>query len=326
MRTVTVATAAILAALLSATALAGGELGQKAAKLDVAKWVKGDAVDVTKNDGKQVYVVEFWATWCGPCRVAIPHLSEMQAKYKDKGVTFIGVSTDDEDTVKNVEPFVKKMGDKMNYTVAIDNDGATSKAYMEAFEQRGIPTAFIVNQEGRVVWYDHPMGGLEDKLDLVLAGKFDLAEAKKAMKERADAERKQREMATAYRELTGKYYELVSSMGNEAQAAALGGQIFDKFKDQPGWMNGFSWEIMTKEGIRTRDYGLALKAAEAANKATDGEDASILDTLALAQFETGNKAEALKTQQKAVKLAKVQGEEELLNELNERLEKYQKAQ
>ena len=92
-------------------------IGDQAPAISVSKWIKGDPVD--RLDPKKTYVVEFWATWCGPCRVSIPHLTELQKKYKDKGVTFLGVSVWEQDQ-DAVAPFVKEMGDKMNYTVAMD--------------------------------------------------------------------------------------------------------------------------------------------------------------------------------------------------------------
>jgi thiol-disulfide isomerase/thioredoxin len=57
--------------------------------LKVAKWIKGKPVQ--RFEPGKVYVVEFWATWCGPCRRSIPHLTELAKKFKGK-VTFIGVS------------------------------------------------------------------------------------------------------------------------------------------------------------------------------------------------------------------------------------------
>ena len=204
---------ALVSALISPTVFAA-ELGQAAAPLKIREWVKGKPVDLASAKGKQVLVVEFWATWCGPCRTSIPHLTEMQKKFKD--VVFIGVSDEDAATVKK---FVNKMGDQMDYTVAVDDDRQTSKGYMEAFDQNGIPHSFIVDLEGRVVWHGHPMAGLDEALAEVVAGKFDLSKAKK----RAGAENLMREFYEAAMEGTDE--AKITKLGKELEAldAELGG-------------------------------------------------------------------------------------------------------
>ena len=87
-------------ALALAGSLFSADLGDEAKPLQISKWVKGKKVDLAKGKGKKVYVVEFWATWCPPCRTTIPHLTELQKKYKDKGVVFIGVSDEKASVVK----------------------------------------------------------------------------------------------------------------------------------------------------------------------------------------------------------------------------------
>src|SRR6266478_1453472 len=85
------------------------KVGDPAPKLQTGKWVQGEPVKEFQK-GK-AYLVEFWATWCGPCRVSIPHLNEIHNQYKDKGLVVIGQDCWERDD-NLVEPFVKKMGDK----------------------------------------------------------------------------------------------------------------------------------------------------------------------------------------------------------------------
>ena len=197
--------------LLLATLLAVGpfataaELGDPAPPLKISDWVKGKPVDLAAVKSKQVVVVEFWATWCPPCRTSIPHLTEMQKKFKD--VIFIGV-TDEE--VATVKKFVTKMGDQMDYVVAVDQDKKTSAGYMEAFGQGGIPHAFIVDKEGRIVWHGHPMDGLDKAVAEVLAGKLDLNQAK------------QRDGA---RQKLEAFYQAVGEGRDEAKIEKLGQEL-----------------------------------------------------------------------------------------------------
>ncbi len=168
------------------------KVGDPAPALGIKEWIKGAPVKSFEKD--KVYVVEFWATWCGPCIASIPKLTAMQAKYKDKGVTILGVSTDQEHD--KVRPFVEKMGDKMNYTVALD-DGATMRNYLMAVGQGGIPYAFVVDKSGKVAWHGHPADGMESVIEQVAAGTFDPAK-------HAESKQKFRELVRAYGEAAQK--------------------------------------------------------------------------------------------------------------------------
>lgn len=163
---------AVVSSLLSASYAAVLGPGAKAPDLKVSEWVKGSPVKAFEP-GK-IYVVEFWATWCGPCRVSIPHLTEMAHKFKGK-VTFTGVSVFEhgDDISGQVHKFVDSMGEKMDYNVAIDNaDKFMANSWMNAAMQDGIPAAFIIKDKV-IQWIGHPME-MEESLAKVVDGSFDL--------------------------------------------------------------------------------------------------------------------------------------------------------
>lgn len=210
--------------LLAAGKLAAAELGDPAPPLQIAEWVKGKAVTLPdgKKKGKQFYVIEFWATWCPPCRESIPHLTELSKRFKN--VTFIGISGERPERVK---PFVQMAGDEMAYTVAVDQEDGTSEAYMGGYGVDGIPYAFIVDNQGRVAWHGHPLEGLEETLTEVVAGKYDIAKAKK----RAQAQ-----------SLLEQFIRLVSGGGEEKDINEVGQALEALDKDIGGVIRGRKFE------------------------------------------------------------------------------------
>jgi thiol-disulfide isomerase/thioredoxin len=131
--------------------------------LSIEQWVKGGPVNLAEGKGKTVYLVEFWATWCPPCGESVPHLSEIQQKYKDKGLVVVGVSSEGAEEVK---AFVNEMGSNMNYVVAVDQNEQTTMDYMEANWINTIPHAFLVDANGMIVWHGSP---LDDDMEQALA-------------------------------------------------------------------------------------------------------------------------------------------------------------
>src|SRR5439155_13952027 len=196
MKTMQLKCAATLAVLalgttFSAVAETTLKVGDPAPKLQTGKWVQGDPVKEFQKE--KAYIVEFWATWCGPCRVSIPHLNEIHNKYKDKGLVVIGQDCWERDD-SLVAPFVKTMGDKMTYRVALDDKegnekGKMAETWMAAAGRNGIPSAFLVDTKGLIAWIGHPMQMKEKVIEEVLAGKFDLQKAA------ADYERQQKNEA-----------------------------------------------------------------------------------------------------------------------------------
>jgi thiol-disulfide isomerase/thioredoxin len=175
------------------------KMGDPAPALQADKWVKGGPI--TKLEKGNVYVMEFWATWCGPCKAAIPHVTELQKKYKDKGLTVIGMNVWEHD-LEEVTPFVEEMGDTMDYAVATDvlpfegaepsNKGAMAETWMKAAGRNGIPCSFIVNRDGVIAWIGHPMM-MDDPLEAVVNGTFDVVKEAAKMEKIAKLEEQYKE-------------------------------------------------------------------------------------------------------------------------------------
>lgn len=107
------------------------------------KDVNGKMVKSSDFSGK-VVMLDFWATWCGPCRMEIPGFIELQKQYADKGLVVIGVSLD-QDGASAVKPFIEKLG--INYPIVLGDEVIVS-----AFGGiEGIPTTFIIDRAGNIV-------------------------------------------------------------------------------------------------------------------------------------------------------------------------------
>ena len=337
-------------------------LGSKAPKLEVQKFIKGE--EVKKFEKGKTYVVELWATWCGPCLATIPHLTELQKKYED--VVFIGVAVLEEDQ-KAIPDFVEEMGAKMEYRVAIDEvpegaepaEGKVVKNWMEPAELQGIPSAFIVNGEGLIAWIGHP-AQMEEPLSQIVEGKWDLvAEAKKI----TDAKALQKKMVAIFENLKKLYAEFNSDNDPDELLKALSSaekdipdqavqfqlirfQVLSLAKDRTAdaletanallesdqaedWqlLNNIAWIVVNPDRDSKADpklIKLALKVALKADELTDKENPSVADTLAKVYFDSGDLAKAVKTQERVVELA--EGSQLAADpSIKKRLKQYKKA-
>src|SRR5262245_15770237 len=132
------------------------KVGDAPPPLKATKWLAGSEVKAFEK-GK-VYVVEFWATWCGPCVVMMPHLGDIQEELGPKGVTVIGFTAKDASNAEEkVATFVKKRGEKLGYTIAYADDRDTSDAWMKAAGQSGIPCSFVIGKDGKIAYIGHPL-------------------------------------------------------------------------------------------------------------------------------------------------------------------------
>lgn len=294
-------------------------IGMKAPKLAIADWVRGESVQGFEKD--HAYVVEFWAAWCGPCVRAFPHVSEIQAKHKDE-LTVIGVNIWDRkkdrqtgeytetmpELIKRTHEFVEKQGDKMSYTVAIEESDKMAKNWMQAAGQNGIPAAFIVDKAGKVAWVGHPMS-MDEPLEQVLAGEWDTEAAK-------NEQRSSMEMNAWYPHTMGLLAdEATAERGYELAYALLRTPVADNAR----MLNAMSWNMLTGEKVAVRDHKAAIALASVACEKTSWKDPSVIDTLARGYFDMGKHTKAIELQAKAVTLAEGTPMEA---DLAETLEKY----
>lgn len=118
-------------------------------------WLNTQGITLEENRDK-IIVVEFWATWCPPCRAVIPHIKEMTEKYKDKNVIFVSISNEPRGTV---ESFAKKAG--MTWPVAAESNSA------QDYQVSGIPASFIIIDK-EIRWNGHP-AAIDEVLETLVA-------------------------------------------------------------------------------------------------------------------------------------------------------------
>ena len=151
--TIAVAVVGLLAVVPACGALT---IGEQAPEINAQYWLNAPALSLQALRGR-IVIVEFWATWCGPCRATIPHLIELYKQTSAKGVVIVSLTNESRG---EVERFAKQMG--MIYAIGGGSNSGT------AYGVRGIPHAFIVDPSGKVAWEGHPAGGLDAALEAQL--------------------------------------------------------------------------------------------------------------------------------------------------------------
>ncbi|WP_406699782.1 redoxin domain-containing protein [Singulisphaera sp. Ch08] len=329
----------VLAACLMSMEARGEDilnLGDPAPPLAVGAWVKGEKVE--KFDPGKIYVVEFWSTWCIPCRDCYPHLSELAHKYRSVG--FLGVSVW-EPHPERVKPFVEEMGDKMDFSVATDSvpesgdePGVMARKWLQAAEEHAIPVAFIV-RGGKIAWIGHPLV-MDEPLAKVVAGTWDPTAA---ARERLAAKTREQKLSvirsrvfTPYE--AGDYKAAVTAIdqgaadepelaeefvmykfaalcnsGDVEAGLELGAKLLEANKDNPRALN-FLASHVTHNGLKNdpnpRVARFALHAARRAMELKQGEELGPLETLAQVLLRAGDPDGAVATAEKALMLIEKQ--------------------
>ena len=308
-------------------------IGDSAPAMRYSQWIKG--TPVTSYDKDRLYVLEFWATWCGPCIASMPHLSELAKKYEAKA-TFIGVNvyekTGDkpyETSLPEVTRFVKSSAGRMTYNVIADNNAKDmANGWLKPAGIIGIPTTFVV-QNGKIVWIGHPMK-LDSIMDPILAGTFDVAANKKKYDSASaeshklntgmmalynavqDAE-KAKDFNKAFRlidegmekvpvlkmSLKMEKFNILLNNYTEPEAMSYARELS---KEDTSYSPSIAVLICDKDSLSKTAYQYAVDIL----KEMTPVNSLILDKLALAKSKAGDLKGAIETEEKAVKLAKVE--------------------
>ena len=329
-------------------------IGSVAPPLDVEHWVQdgeGNFPHTNKFEDGKVYLVEFWATWCGPCIASMPHISEIQQQHADKGFQVISVSREDLETVEEFLERDVRGEDEMTYRdltktycLTTDPDGSVHADYMKAAGQNGIPTAFLVGKSGHVEWIGHPMR-MDPVIEQVLNDEWDREAFAVTFKAQQQMQMLQSQLGALMRQeksdeaialldeaigkmedesmiksLTMMRSQILITSGAEGAAEAM--RTLTRETNNATLLNQMAWSVveMQEAGKDVRD-NLVAAAAEAARKGIDLDPQAghIIDTLAHLVYMQGDLDEAIKLTERAVELS---GDE--FPEIGEFLEKLKK--
>ena len=327
-------------------------IGSMAPELDIEHWIQdgnGFFKPVKTFDEGKVYVVEFWATWCGPCIQSMPHLAQLQNKYRGQNVQIVSVS---DETVDEVKDLLAKENEQLGktfaeitsaYSLTTDPDRSVHQDYMEAANQQGIPTSFIVGKTGVIEWIGHPME-LDEPLESVVNDSWDreafkaellrqqemerefeknmrsistLVAAEKfedaiALVEKLKEEAKESPLSQQWTEMAYRLYQVYLTQGtlDESKVAFFGDRL-GKLQGDPYGVGrfGFITYVATQQGVEVGPLAnQVLNAVKAELKDASPEQQPLLhNVIALLSSATGDFEGAIQAQQAAIDAAPDEG-------------------
>lgn len=358
--TVTIAAALVFWSIDRPRAVAASDelgIGSTAPALDIEHWIQdgnGFFKPVTEFEKGKVYVVEFWATWCGPCINSMPHLAELQNKYRGENVQIVSVSDETLDEVNDLlaqeNPDLGKTFAEITsaYSLTTDPDRSVHRDYMEASNQQGIPTSFIVGKTGLVEWIGHPMS-LDEPLAAVVNDSWDREAFKKELELQKQFEQNMRKVQMlAGAERFEDAIKLVDQQVSATQGTPLSerwraigydlklsagmvdDEVLDFFRSQLASLKGEPYQVgrfayivygRIQEGANVgplaSDAAAALKA-EVADASPDLKPL-LYNTLALLSREMGDLQAAIEAQQAAIDSASSERDKDRLTPFLEAL-------
>ncbi len=333
----TTTTTLLLFAMLAVPAAALPQVGDTPPPLVLSKWIQGKPIDLKADAAKKIHMIEFWATWCPPCKASIPLLTDYQKRYV-KDLVIVGI-TDPEpmrNSLKMIERFVKRMGPDLQYRIAADDNGKTWNKWLDP--AMGIPYAFLIGRDGRIVWQGSPLEpSLAEIIPAVIDGSYDLESAKleAEVNKRLQALSLSLEMGQwgvvwdglidvlkldpsspiALDAITGIYAQ---ELRNTRAFREWANAHIEANKDNAKAMSRMAIAMLRNDDYATRTPDLAVKAARSAYQASKKRDAMAIVAYARALYQIGALDKAIELQAEVIALVP----EELRQESQEVLDFY----
>ncbi len=260
-------------------------LGDPAPDLTVKEWIKGGPVQI--KAGTNTYVLVF----CTLSRVndfGITNLSNLQKKYRDKGLVAVAVS---DEPAEQIKPFVQLKGAEIEFAVAVDDDARKATGtYQQAFNQMILPRAYVVGKNGNVLWYGHPLRGLDEAVDDIMSGRYKFEPVQKSV---FAAEQMEQYLVLAHQD--------------DTNTALAGRTLLSIRTNDAAGLCDLAYQIATDPFIVKRDVALANAALDRAEQLATTNATDIALDRAILLFQTGKEEEGLARARKA--LASAQGQQ-----------------
>lgn len=342
----------------SGAAADGLAVGDPAPPLDGERWVIGAAID--RCGPGAIHAVTFFDLHSRPCREALRHLGRIATRHAGRGVVMVGIHSAGPEGDGEWPSLLAELGLPRAWHIGVDRHparrrrgtdddqpGMTWQAWMSAADEDGIPTTFVVDATGHVAWIGHPLDGLDEVIDGLLAGTFaPLDEADAARRaalleedartaiERREWDRAVRlveELATVQPRLAGRAAALVVDIllfqknDRAAGCAAALGLLDGPAAHDAELLNDIAHTILDRHAADPHAVAVAVRLASRADALVDHANPWVLDTLARGRFLSGDRAAAVALQKEAVDLIADLGEPREQRAMRRQLRRYRLA-
>ena len=272
-------------------------IGETPPPLRIAEWLDGEPLVLSEQHGK-IIVIDFWVSWYSPCLLTVPDRSEMQQRFADEGVVFLGVTNE---PAWQVRAALHPYPHDLHWLVACDDDDRTFEIYLKVRDFPTVPFTVIVNRAGQVAWMGDPRTGMTEVLEEVVDGTWDLDLARLRSENGKRLPALKDRITTAI-EAEECHCEALLELAGEL--AGLDLTVADRMTRAIS-LQHLAWALLSNGACEGRYVDAALPLARQAYEECAGSGAYWYSrTFARALFETGDLDGAIEYQKKAVKLVR----------------------